>query len=109
MRCKNDKIHYNKYTIAYVKRLVSAVKQVFPVLHNSAVVLLSSVIEGWSVVRWCWVNFQCRHGQGVLLIWIRVGQGPTALAVGADGGCLDIFHPFIIYLFFLPLSGDGPI
>ena len=30
-------------------------------------------------------------------IWIRVGQGPTGLAVGAGGGCLDIFtldHPF---------------
>ena len=38
--------------------------------------------------RWCWVNFQCR---GVLLIWIIVGQGPIALAVGAGGGCLDIF------------------
>ena len=37
---------------------------------------------GW-VVRWCWVNFQCR---GVQLVWIRVGQGPTALAVGAGGG-----------------------
>ena len=24
-------------------------------------------------------------------IWITVGQGPTALAVGAAGGCLDIF------------------
>ena len=36
---------------------------------------------GGRVVRWCWVN--------VLLIWIRVGQGPTALAVGADGCCLD--------------------
>ena len=24
-------------------------------------------------------------------IWIRVRQGPTALAVGAGGGCLDIF------------------
>ena len=24
-------------------------------------------------------------------IWIKVGQGPTALAVGAGGGCLDIF------------------
>ena len=34
---------------------------------------------------------------GVLLVWIRVGQGPTALAVGAGGGCLDIFtliYPF---------------
>ena len=30
-------------------------------------------------------------------IWITVGQGFTALAVGADGGCLDIFtliYPF---------------
>ena len=27
---------------------------------------------------------------GVLLIWIIVGQGPTALAVGAGGRCLDI-------------------
>ena len=29
--------------------------------------------------------------------WITVGQGPTALAVGAGGGCLDIFtliYPF---------------
>ena len=24
-------------------------------------------------------------------IWITVGQGPTALAVGADRGCLDSF------------------
>ena len=24
-------------------------------------------------------------------IWIMVGQGPAALAVGAGGGCLDIF------------------
>ena len=24
-------------------------------------------------------------------IWIAVGQGPTAPAVGAGGGCLDIF------------------
>ena len=34
-------------------------------------------------------------------IWITVGQGPTALAVGAGGGCLDIFT--LIYTFF-PLS-----
>ena len=34
-------------------------------------------------------------------IWITVGQGPTALAVGACGGCLDIFT--IIYSF-SPLS-----
>ena len=34
-------------------------------------------------------------------IWITVGQGPTALAVGAGGGCLDIF--ILIYPF-SPLS-----
>ena len=30
-------------------------------------------------------------------IWITVGQGPTALPVGAGGGCLDIFT--LIYHF----------
>ena len=34
-------------------------------------------------------------------IWITVGHGPTALAEGAGGGCLDIFT--LIYPFF-PLS-----
>ena len=33
-------------------------------------------------------------------IWITVGQGPTALAVGAGWGCLDIFtliYPFLVF------------
>ena len=38
---------------------------------------------------------------GCPTIWITVGQGPTALAVGAGWGCLDIFT--LIYPFF-PLS-----
>ena len=58
-------------------------------------VVLKPVRGGW-VVGWCWVNFQCL---GVLLLWILVWQVPTALAVGAGGGCLEIS------LFFLPLSG----
>ena len=44
------------------------------------------------VVGWC---------DGALLgrptNWITVGQGPTAIAVDAGGGCLDIFsliNPF---------------
>ena len=45
-------------------------------------------------------KFKCR---GVLLIWSRVGQGPTALAVGAGGGCLDIFS-FVYHFSFLSLS-----
>ena len=57
------------------------------------------------MVRWCWVNLQCR---GVLLIWTIVGQGPAALPVGADGGCLDIFLSSTISLFFLSLSGRRP-
>ena len=35
-------------------------------------------------------------------VWISVGQGPTALAVGAGGGCLDIFTLILSFLF-LPL------
>ena len=47
-------------------------------------------------VQWCWVNFHCRS---VLLIWISVGQGPIALALGAGRDCLDIFS--VVYLFSL--------
>ena len=58
-------------------------------------------------MRWCWVNFQC---WGVLLIWISIGQGPTALAVGAGGGGLDFFLSSIIFFFSVSLSpGDGLI
>ena len=41
-------------------------------------------------------------------IWISVGQGPTALAVGAGGGCLDILLSSILSLLFLPLFGRRP-
>ena len=36
-------------------------------------------------------------------IWMLVGQEPIALAVGASGGCLDIFT--LLYLF-APLYGS---
>ena len=61
------------------------------------------------VVGWC-------DGAGKLpmpgrpTIWITVGQGPIALAVGAGGGCLDIFT--LIYPFSplraLPVFGRRP-
>ena len=63
----------------------------------------SYFVGGGRVVRRCWVNFHC---QGVLLIWITVGQGPIVLAIGA--GCLDFFLSSISSLFFLPLSGRRP-
>ena len=56
-------------------------------------------VGGGRVVRRCWVNFQCR---GVLLIWIIVGQGPIALAVGVGGGCLDIFSLIYHFSFLSP-------
>ena len=41
-------------------------------------------------------------------IWITVGQGPTALAVGAGGGCLDISTLIYLSLLFLPLWERRP-
>ena len=45
-------------------------------------------------------------------IWMIVGQGPIALAIGAGGGCLDIFQTLfwtaVLSLLFLPLFGRWP-
>ena len=57
-------------------------------------------------MRWCMENLQSRS---VLLIWIIVGQGSIALAVGAGGGCLDIFSLVCIFSFLSHSLGDGPI
>ena len=43
-------------------------------------------------------------------ILMIVGQGPIALAVGAGGGCLDIFTLLYLFSSLSPFSqGDGPI
>ena len=42
-------------------------------------------------------------------IWIKVGQGPTTLTVGAVGGCLDIFTLVYPFSSFSLSLGDGPI
>ena len=52
------------------------------------------------MVLQCWVKFQCR---GVLPIWIMVGQGPTAPAVGVSGGYLEAFSR-LSFLSFVSLS-----
>ena len=65
-------------------------------MQNSS---LSSQTGGGRVVRWCWVSFQC---QGVLLIWIRVGQGPAALTAGAGESCLDVFSLVYHFSFLSP-------
>ena len=47
-------------------------------------------------------------GPGRPTIWMAVGQGPTALAVGAGGGCLDILLSYIFSLLLFLLSGRRP-
>ena len=42
-------------------------------------------------------------------IWITVGQGPTALAVGAGLDCLDIFTLIYPFSSLSPILEDGPI
>ena len=42
-------------------------------------------------------------------IWVLVGQGPIALAVGAGVGCLDIFSLLYPFSSFSLSLGDGPI
>ena len=45
-------------------------------------------------------------------VWMIVGQGPIALAVGAGGDCLDIFtllYPLSFLSSFSLSLGDGPI
>ena len=39
------------------------------------------------------------------LIWIIVGQGPIALAVGPSGVCLDIFYSRISFSLFFSVFG----
>ena len=66
-----------------------------------------SKLGGGRVERRCWVNFQCR---GVLLLWMIVGQGPIALAIGAGGGLFGHFFSHLSFLFSFSLSlGDDPI
>ena len=80
----------------HCKMIFNTVK---PALYSSLLRWHLHLAAIFQVMRWCWVNFQCR---GVLLIWIIVGQGPTVLAVGAGGGCLDIFSLIYHFSFLSP-------
>ena len=42
-------------------------------------------------------------------IWMIVGQGPIALAVGAGGGCLDVFTLHYLLSSISLSLGDDPI
>ena len=67
----------------------------FLVYTNGKILMFIQPVKGGGrVVRRCWVNF--------LLIWIIVGKGRIALAVGAGGGCLDIFSLSYYFSFLSP-------
>ena len=56
------------------------------------------------MVQWCWVNLPV---PGRPTIWMIVGQGPIALAVGAGGGVVWTF--FLSSILSLQSLGDSPI
>ena len=78
-----------------------------PVPGRPTIWITIGQVGGGRMVRRCWVNFQCR---GVLLVWMMVGQGPIALAVGAGGGLFGHFFSHLSFLFSFSHSlGDGSI
>ena len=75
-------------------------------INRSNCQVMHIISGGGRVVRRYRINFQCR---GVLLVWMIVGQGPIALAVGAGGGYLDIFSLIYHFSSLSPsLSGGRP-
>ena len=86
---------YNSLSVCPIR---SSIRLSYQIRHKN-------IPGGSRVRRTCWVNFQCR---GVLLIWITVGQGPIVLAVGAGGGCLNIFSPIYHLSFFSSSLWETP-
>ena len=64
-----------------------------------------SVMLGWSGGAKVLGNLPVPRRPTIL---IAVGQGPIALAVGAGGGCLDIFTLIYPFSSLLPLFGRRP-
>ena len=62
--------------------------------------------RGWSGIAVVPDNFHC---WGVLLIWIKVGQGPAALAIGAVGGGGEGGWTFFSLVYLISLWENGPI
>ena len=76
-------------------------------LFNSPILFLGSSTRGWSGGAMVLGKLPV---PGRPTIWITVGQGPTALAVGAGGELFGHFYSRLSFLFSFSLSlGDGPI
>ena len=94
MRCNDVEItSIRRYYVAStsVRRHLTSYARLLQVVHEK--------MEGENLIGWS--GGAMALGKlpvpGRPTIWMKVGQGPTALAVGAGGGCLDIFtlvYPF---------------
>ena len=79
----------------------------FPLKNNEKVFMNVVCCRGWSGGAMVLGKLS---GPGRPTIWMAVGQGPPALAVGAGGGCLDIFTLLCLFFSYFSLFlGDGPI
>ena len=67
--------------------------------------ILSPVSRGWSGGAMVLGKLPV---PGRPTIWMIVGQGPIVLAVGAGGGCLDIFTLLYPFSPLSPLFGRRP-
>ena len=72
---------------------------------RSIISLLSLVLQGWSGGAMVLGKLPV---PGRSTIWMIVGQGPNALAVGAGGVVWTFLLSSILSLLFLPLSGRRP-
>ena len=97
--CSERRFKSEKSATQTIKKVNQFINTLVCDCSSCASQLSKCVTYRHGVVRRCWVNIQCR---GVLLIWIIVGQGPIALAVGAGGGCLDIFSLISHFSFLSP-------
>ena len=78
-----------------------SINSTIQLFSNESQHFLPFINRGWSGVAKVLVP-------GRPTIWMIVGQGPIALAVGAGGGCLDIFTLRYLFSSFSLSLGGGP-
>ena len=76
-------------------------------INHCSIICMTNALRGWSGGAMVLGKLPV---PGRPTIWITVGQGPTALTVGAGGGCYGHFYSPLSFLSSFSLSlGDGPI
>ena len=91
----NNKARYLLLVSCYFTKWLDAI----PLVTIDAKTTATKLIRGWSGGAMVLGKLPV---PGRPTIWISVGQGPTALAVGAGGGCLDIFSLIYPFSFLSP-------